>query len=374
MEHANKPKILLNGTALTDQATGLGVYGHELISRLIPLGAERFDLRLYTSSAPLLEEFGNRAYPVSPSLSPARGFSGHLKRLAWCQTSLPRLARGFDLVYSPVPEGVAWKQAPQVVTVHDLIPALFPQYSPKMAHYFKRGLPWVLKHSLAAVCVSRSTARDLERSGAQVPFEVIHEGCDHRRYRPEPRRPLPAHYGLERYFFYVGDFRRYKNLHKSLEGFAQADLEGVVFALAGKKDGVFYPELLETVKRLGIEEKVRFLGYVPDEDLPALYQNALALSFASLYEGFGLPPLEAMASGTPVILSELSSLPEVSGEAGYYVDAHSTDSLAAAYRALALDKALREKHRQLGLERAQDFTWERSAQAHLDLFERLLAR
>jgi glycosyltransferase involved in cell wall biosynthesis len=133
-----------------------------------------------------------------------------------------------------------------------------------------------------------------------------------------------------------------------------------------------YSPIFETVKQLGLENHVHFMGFVPEDELPALYNGADLFVFPSLYEGFGLPVLEAMACGTPVITSNVSSLPEVAGNAALLVDPYNVDELADAMRRILSDPALAADLRARGLERAQQFSWERTAQETLAVYKHVL--
>ena len=149
--------------------------------------------------------------------------------------------------------------------------------------------------------------------------------------------------------------------------FAIYDLRLVI---AGGK-GWLYEDIFAAVERLGLEGKVIFPGFIADEDLPALYNLADLFVFPSLYEGFGLPPLEAMACGTPVVSSDVSSLPEVVGEAGLMVEATDTEALAEVMKRVLEDNVLREEMIAKGLEQARQFTWEKAALKLLGLYEAL---
>jgi glycosyltransferase involved in cell wall biosynthesis len=185
------------------------------------------------------------------------------------------------------------------------------------------------------------------------------------------------------YLLFVGTLQPRKNLVRLVQAFAEATgpgrnaqgqsgLPNLQLVVAGKK-GWWYSELFSVVKALGLGSRVVFPGYVAASDLPALYSGSTAFVFPSLYEGFGMPALEAMACGTPVLASNVSSLPEVVGDAGILVDPTDTGALAAAMRRLVDDSALRAELRQRGLARASRFSWERCAHETLAVFREALA-
>jgi glycosyltransferase involved in cell wall biosynthesis len=150
----------------------------------------------------------------------------------------------------------------------------------------------------------------------------------------------------------------------------QPDIELVI----GGKKSWYYEDIFQTVKKLGIENRVRFLNYVPSEDLPLLYNAAEIFVFPSLYEGFGLPPLEAMKCGTPVITSNVSSLPEVMGERGMMVDPDDPVALCEAMKKIILDRSFQEEQVKYSLERSRQFSWEKTAEMTLDVYEKVMGK
>jgi glycosyltransferase involved in cell wall biosynthesis len=256
---------------------------------------------------------------------------------------------------------------PAVATIHDV------GYLWNRSAY--APLAWVLLHlgtwhnarvARRIVADSQATARDL----------VAHFGVPPERIRvaylggpsvPEaPPEPIDrSRFGLpSRYFLFVGTLQPRKNLGRVLRAFARlggTDADSVGLALAGAA-GLGSPDLRRQVDELGIAERVRWLGYVAEGDLPGLYAGATAFVFPSLYEGFGLPVVEAMAWGTPVITSSVSSLPEVAGDAAVLVDPYDVDGLARAMQRLLDDACLRDSLIAAGRQRARRFTWERCAE------------
>ncbi|UCB52689.1 MAG: glycosyltransferase family 4 protein, partial [Candidatus Zixiibacteriota bacterium] len=239
---------------------------------------------------------------------------------------------------------------------------------------FLYDLPILLRNAKKVVCASEHTKRDL-LSFYRIkdkPISVVYPGLNRQWFYPRNRGVVRERYGLENYLFYVGDMRPYKNLDRSLEAFAKLNNRDIKFVVAGKKDPRFYPNLERKVDQLALKNRVVFMGYVPGEDLPFLYSEARALVFPSLYEGFGLPPLEAMACGCPVVTSNAASLPEVCGEAAHYVDPESVDSIAQGIHQVVTDQNLRNTLIHKGIKRAQLFSWEKAAKRVLDIFEEVL--
>jgi glycosyltransferase involved in cell wall biosynthesis len=370
-----KRKIAINATSVGEKPTGLGMYTYEILAELLKAD---HDFVVFASSNQLKKQYGDTVIPASPRTSPALGSKGHLARYLWEQTVLPIKLRRYkvSLLYSTVPEGILnpFSKQKQIMTIHDIIPARYPELSPKMKYHFYYDLPILLQNAHRVVCVSENTKKDVVNyyGVKNKPIYVIREGLNRQRFYPRERGVVRKQYGFEEYLFYVGDMRPYKNLDRSLEAFARLNQRDLRFVVVGKKDPRFYPKLQRKVDQLSLRERVVFMGYVSGEDLPSLYSEAMALVFPSLYEGFGLPPLEAMACGCPVVTSNAASLPEVCGEAAHYVDPHSVDSIAQGIYQVMSDRNLRNTLTHKGLERAKLFSWEKAAKEVLDIFEEIL--
>ena len=354
-------KIAINGTYIQEQATGLGIVNQNLISGLLNLEDE-FDFTVYSHADYLQAKYPQKTIPVPKSISPDRGFSGHLKRLVWYNTSLNRQLKDTALFFSPVTEGILFPNVRQIVVVHDLIPLKYPQFSPKWKYYYLYVLPLILKQSERIICTSQHTKKDLIEN-YQLDSElidVIYWGFDRQLFYPQPNTEVLKKYNLNKYLLYVGDMRFYKNLTRCLEAFDRLPFKDCQFVITGKKDDFFYPEIKRQVQQLSAQSRIIFLDYVPTADLPPLYSMAQALVFASMYEGFGLPVLEAMACGTPVIASDATSIPEVGGDSIFYVNPYSVESITLGMYRLLSDLELQKSLRNKGLERAKFFSWGRT--------------
>lgn len=271
-----------------------------------------------------------------------------------------------------------------VATVHDLIPLKFPHFTPRawktrLHPIFRRVLSRSIRRADRVITVSGHTRRDLVADLGLSPekIAVVYNGIDE-AYRPlteaEARPLLKDRPGwAEPYLLYVGRFDPYKNVVGLLRAFAiflRGRFDGPRLVLASDLDPR-YPEAAEAVSELGLSSRVVFLGGVDEEELVALYNRARILVLPSLYEGFGLPPLEAMACGTPVIVSDRGSLPEVVGEAGLLVDPENPEAIAAAIGKLWDSEELRSGFRKRGLARAREFPWERTAAETLKVYREL---
>jgi glycosyltransferase involved in cell wall biosynthesis len=286
-----------------------------------------------------------------------------------------------DVFHAPhyiLPSGV---RAHSVVTIHDCIHLMFPQYLRNRAAYtYARVAMWsAARRSDCILTVSQASKRDILHFFAVPPekIEVIYNAIDE-QFWVEPNAEAVARvrerYQLDqRFVLYVGNIKPHKNLVRLIEAFAalrHGELDDLKLLIIGDEISKL-PALRRAVHSLKLHKHVRFLGYQPDDTLAILYRLAAVFVFPSLYEGFGLPPLEAMASGTPVVTSNVSSLPEVTGDAAVLVDPHDTSSIEHGMRRVLTDPALAASMRQSGLQRAREFSWERSVRRTLEVYQKV---
>jgi glycosyltransferase involved in cell wall biosynthesis len=271
-----------------------------------------------------------------------------------------------------------------VVTIHDCIHLRFPQYLPnRLAHAYARTFLWAATHQAERVItVSEASKRDILQYFRIPPekIEVIYNGIDERFWMPpdeeEVERVRQRYQLNDRFVLYAGNIRPHKNLERLIEAFyilRRGEFEQVKLLIIGDEISK-YATLRRAVHRHKLHKHVRFLGFVPDETLAVLYRLAAVFVFPSLYEGFGLPPLEAMASGTPVVTSNVSSLPEVVGDAALLIDPYDAEAIAGGLRLVLADKTLRDDLRARGLERAREFSWERSIARVRTIYEEVGVR
>jgi len=238
-------------------------------------------------------------------------------------------------------------------------------------------VPKILQKSQEIVAISENTKNNIVTFYGIDPgrVRVIPPGFEKSRYRLGINgERTKAKYGLTEYFLYVGNLLAHKNLRRLLLAFSLITRRlPYKLVIAGHKDPRYYPALEAEAQALGLAGKVLFLNYVPTDELPALYAGAKVFVFPSLYEGFGLPPLEAMACGCPVIVSNVSSLPEVCGDAAYYVNPYDVESIAEGIHKVLTDEALRQNLIKKGIERVKLFSWEKAAKEHLKVFEEVLS-
>jgi glycosyltransferase involved in cell wall biosynthesis len=354
--------------ATAARRTGTENYSLHLIRELVALApAHRF--RLYFNQAPqpglIPDGAEERVIPL-----PRLWTHG---RLAWEMAVRPP-----DLLF--VPSHVLPLVHPRrsVATVHDLGYVHYPQTHTLWQNTYLRWSTRHNAHSAARVLAdSQATRRDLIDAYGIAPRKavVVYPGRDESLARvadPAAVAATAARYGISGpYLLYVGTLHPRKNLARLVQAFATAagGLDrGLQLVLAGQK-GWMFGEILAQVRSSGMEGRVVFPGYIPEQDLAALLSGALAFVYPSLYEGFGLPVLEAMACGTAVLCSNASSLPEVAGDAALLVDPLDTAALAAGLRRIATDESLRHSLALRGLEQVQRFSWRRCAHETLAVLE-----
>jgi len=278
------------------------------------------------------------------------------------------------LFYSTVPEGIMFPFFNQIITIHDIIPVRFPDLLPRMKYHYYYNLPIILKNSRAIICDSENTKKDVINYYGikEKPIYVIYAGLDGKKFFPREKGEIKSRFGFKDYLLFVGEMRPYKNLERTLEAFAISKLKDYKLIVCGNKDPRFFPKIEKRVKELSLTEKVFFMGYVPRELLPPLYSEAAALIFPSLYEGFGLPLLEAMACGCPLIVSNAASIPEVCGDASFYVNPYDTESISKGISQVIENKDLRNSLIQKGFERTKLFSWRKTAEEVLGVFEKTI--
>jgi glycosyltransferase involved in cell wall biosynthesis len=268
-----------------------------------------------------------------------------------------------------------------VVTIHDCIHLMFPQYLPNRfaPAYARASIALASRRATRVLTVSESSKRDILRF-VDIPadkIDVIYNSYDERfAVEPHPDQVVRVRerYQLhDEFVLYAGNVKPHKNLERLIEAFHLVHKRGLghlKLVLIGDEISK-YMALRRAVHRHQLHQYVRFLGYMPEETLAVMYRLAGAFVFPSLYEGFGLPPLEAMASGTPVVTSNLSSLPEVTGDAALLVDPYDPHAIAEGIHQVLTDRGLSCDLRRRGLARARQFSWEQSVRRVREIYEQV---
>lgn len=301
-------------------------------------------------------------------------------RIPWEQLVAPLLLRatGADLYHGMHTAMPLFGTIPAVVTVHDLAPISFPQ---TFRRHNRAYLIWAnqvtarrARHILA---VSEFTKNELVRLLSVPPdrITVTHNACDP-RFRPPTPDEIAAfrvRHGLpERFILYVGTLEPRKNLPTLLEAYARIAQSSDVPLIIGGGKGWLYDPIFARLEQLGLRDRVHFPGFLAAAELPLWYAAASVFVFPSRWEGFGIPPLEAMACGTPVISSNSSSLPEVVGDAGLLIDPDDIDGWAEAILRVLRDNDLSDELRTRGIRQAQRFSWQATAEKTLRVYEQVV--
>lgn len=340
----------------------------------------------------------HRYQSVPTNMTSEQGTLGHLRRLAWTQFQLPKYRAAANrpaanhqssasvkpeasdrpsLLFSPIPEAPLFSKTRTVVTFHDLIPLRFPKFFGAIKLVYRYYVPQVLAQAERVICNSEATASDIVTfygipANKLVPIPLAYEA---NHFRPVSAMPQLLQDDLvarsSPYFLMLGRQAPYKNISIAIEALSRTRKDCVLL-IAGPPDKRYTPKLIAQARALGLRSRVRFLSYVPYDQLPGLLSHAIALIFPSLWEGFGLPVLEAMACGTPVICANVASLPEVAGDAALTVDPRNSFAIASAMDRLLSDTALRFELKTAGLARARQFSWEKTGQATVDILRQYL--
>jgi glycosyltransferase involved in cell wall biosynthesis len=363
-------RIGFDVSSLSVPKSGVGTYTSNLMEKL--------------SSRPTDEIVPLAPSAVRPDTEPStRRRSFRLNKTLWMQLALPwQMARlRLDVCHFTNSVAPVWTPCPSAITIHDMTLWLYPEY-----HYRARLLamrpiiPLAARRAHAIIAVSHSTKRDIVRilGVPESKVHVVHEApSDAFRLLPEPEADalLRRHQIPRPFLLFVGTIEPRKNLVRLLQAFERLRSTRCIphrLVLVGQR-GWKDEEVFATVERLGLAPEVRFVGYVSQAELVGLYNRADALVFPSNYEGFGLPVLEAMACGTPVITARNSSLEEVAGDAAEFVDASSVESIAEGLRRVLLSGGRRAELRARGLVRASSFTWADAAAKTRLLYDRMAA-
>jgi glycosyltransferase involved in cell wall biosynthesis len=377
--------ICLDVSPVVHGKAGLASYARELAEHLVAVESpNRYSLFHYDAHPPVVLSRTLAALPCRSVALSARWWRLGVAAATLAGPSLDRLFPDADLFHATEHLLPPLRRVRTVFTFHDAIYALFPKYHlPMNRAYLGLMMPRFLRRADAIITISECSRRDASRLYGIAPerFQVIYEGVD-ARFRPVEQpgtlEEVRRRYGLpNEYLLAVGTIEPRKNLSILLDAFlavkSRSGRQDLRLVIVGKK-GWLYQEFFRRLTELGLDDgqQVVFPGYVADEDLPAVYAGAACFVFPSIYEGFGLPVLEAMASGAPVVCSSASSLPEVAGDAALMVKPDDTGAFATAVERVLADGALRGDLRARGLRRASQFTWERTAQQTVEVYARVL--
>ncbi len=373
-----RPHIGLNAHLLSGTAgyRSAGIHGYiaELIKHLPSADAGlRYTAMTHPLAAKLIAGMPTR----TSDLITERPWA----RIAWEQCFQPLIAarERFDLLHGLAFVSPLMGRCPTVVTVHDLSFALFPEWARGAnAAYLRLFTRLSCKKATRIIAVSEHTRRDVIRlyGVADDKVQAIPHGVD-ARFSPRSGQEIAefrrTHALPEHFILFVGTLEPRKNLVKLIQAFSniKSQLSNLKLVLVGGR-GWADDEIFAAIEKLGLHEHVIWAGYAPADDLPLWYNSADVFAFPSLYEGFGMPLLEAMACGTPVVTSTAACLPEVAGDAALIVPPDDADALADALQRALTDRAVRQTLRANGLARAAAFTWEDTARRTAAVYRQTL--
>ncbi|MBK8134489.1 MAG: glycosyltransferase family 4 protein [Chloroflexi bacterium] len=300
-----------------------------------------------------------------------------LRRIIWEQAAQPWQLREFDLYHAQAFVAPVASAVPSVVTVYDLSFVHFPQgLSAARRLYLRLLTPISCRRARRVIAISASTAKDLSNSFgiASEKIDIAPGGYDTERFIPLPAdlvQNFRQKHGLpERFWLFVGTLEPRKNLLNLVEAYAGLPAHERLPLVIGGGKGWLYEDIFAAVERHGLKNLIRFEGFLPAENLPLWYNSAETFLFPSIYEGFGLPVVEAMACGTPVITSNVSSLPEAAGNSGILVDPKNVDALTAGLRKAFYDAEWRAQARLAGPGQAAQFSWRNTAERTIDSYRK----
>ncbi|MDI3534966.1 MAG: hypothetical protein PWQ82_1331 [Thermosediminibacterales bacterium] len=361
-------KVGLNGLIIDKKKAGIGNYAYNLIQNILKVGNHDYTVFFQEH---LKEDFKG----VS-----RKNYNGTYQRILDEQFCLLKEFRKFDLLHfmdysSPLID----IKVPYIVTIHDLSFYRFPKCFTFGRRMIKKIIgPVSIKRAVKIIADSENTRKDIVDlfSADEQKVVVVYPGRSGfvRVTDTQKIQSVKEKYGIKGdYILFVGTLEPRKNIERLLLAYRILLNKNVKenLVIVGRT-GWLYERIFKTARDLGIEDRVCFTGFVEDEDMPAIYSGAKVFVYPSLYEGFGLPPLEAMECRVPVVVSDRSSLPEVVGSSGMYVDPYDENSIAEGIHKLLIDEELRNNLSVAGLERAKNFDWEKAAKRVVAIYDEVL--
>ena len=357
--------LIVNATNIGHNLSGIGRYSLGISEFLLKHWQHPLELILNAPGSVHLNKYASdsRVKIKTGLMSPDYGFKGHLLRLLY--SNKLSFSNPNDILFTTSQlEGSLFNKG-QIIAVHDCIPYVFPEHYKMNYFFFRTIFPRILKKSLKIITFSnfsKSSIMEIHKIPEQK-ISVIYSGINHINLGGN------LNTWKKDYILYVGRSSPIKNLGRLIKAFKiliNRYRLGLKLVLTCQKRDVPF-DLIKSV-----EKHIEFAGYVSEDQLAKLYQEALLFAFPSLYEGFGFPPLEAMAHGCPTVVSNIASLPEVCGDAAYFVDPYDEENIANGIYQVATNSTLREALIQKGIKRAKLFTWEKSGKEHIKVFVEIL--
>ena len=368
----NNKRILRIGvdvSMLSEQPTGIGRYTYEILSRAVSMGHEWF---LYSHRPLVLGDWTQKNVHLRTSHMPK-----HLLRMLWMQTVVPFLVSrdNLDLFWSPahrLPYLLSQRIA-KVVTIHDLVWKYAGDTMRPVSRWLDATLmPQAVRMADKVITVSNHTANDVLKEMPYAEGKIFPISLGVSNLKPVAESSSLELIGVDMpYFLFVGTLEPRKNLVGLIEAYSKLPIDvrsSAHLVIVGGK-GWGGVNIAAIASRFGVQDCIQVLGYVTDAQLATLYTFAIFLAMPSFYEGFGLPLLEAMSRGTPVLTSNCASMPEVAGDAGLLVDPHDVSSISKALSSMLTDKTLVKSLRDKSIVNAKHFSWDLAVQKTLNIIE-----
>jgi glycosyltransferase involved in cell wall biosynthesis len=356
-----------------EHKVGIGEYAYELLRQFynFQLPISNFQFRIYLKNKPL---------PDMPKEKEGWNYKVIGPKKMWTQFALPFNllldSKRPDVFFSPSHYAPRFFPGPTAISIMDLSYTHFPELFTK--HDLYQLVNWTkysAKNARKIFTISNFSRDDIIKTYRKSPKDVVTIYLGIKpvlgKYQVLSMEDLKKKFGISKpYILFVGTLQPRKNIAKLIEAFSLLKNKDTQLVIVGKK-GWLWEEILAAPKKFNIEDRVKFLDFVGNEDLPSLYKNALCFVLPSLYEGFGLPVLEAMKFGCPTVISDVSSLPEVGGDASLYFDPQSVDDIAQKLNTVISDEKLRAEMVEKGYNQIKKFSWEKTAKETLKVLEEL---
>lgn len=359
-------KILINATILSERNTGLGVYTYEALKYVCPLLIEKnisFDIAC--KKIDFLPE-GCKNYGIEVC------FSNFFKR----KKVMDKLSNKYEYVWSTTQHGVKNKKCKQIITIHDLTPLIYPKGRLHQYAYYKFILPKMIKKSTFVITVSNNTKKDILKyyKVREDKVKVVYENIKNIDFNFIDFSKIEDKFKIKekQYLCITGIHYPYKNIHAIINAYhSNKELLSTKIVVIGNDNCKYGEYLKKLIRKYKLEEYFIFTGFVSNEEKNTLLKQSLAALYPSKYEGFGLPVLEAMNLGVPVITSNISSLPEICGDAALYFNPDSIEDIAFKILMIVKNENLRTELIQKGISNCLRFSWEKAAREILELLSSL---
>lgn len=348
--------VIINCSILHERPTGLGVYAKNVVQEM-----NNIENNVEVLSPVKIDEVNTKI--INKYVKPSYKKIGGLARFLWTQFILPFKGNKNDVLYHPFQYISLLSPAKQIMTIHDLIPIYFPEVARHQYIYYKYFMPILIRKSDKIICISENTKNDLINfyNIKEDKISVIYNGYDRKLFNKDniDKKILNKYNINYDYMIMVGASYPHKNIEVAIKAFKNIKQDCKLIIVG--KDSPYILKLKDLSRDLNVQDKIKFMGYVPDEDLPTLYGCSKGFLYTTLYEGFGLPILEAMACGALVLCGDNSSLPEVYGDSALVLDLDNIEDIKKKIELAITDNKLREELLKKSEKNINRFSWNKTA-------------